>query len=201
MSDLLWIAVPGGRAPDGGARLSIVVVPRLDGSRTLEQEGLAVWPPPGLAGLALAVEFRSSIDAPPTPPVPITALPSVRAGLWSEFFGRIGVRTPLGPIDRPMAVVQSSQHAAAIEAAYQQSAGVLAGVIDATETLELILPEDELFDILGPELLEPELLGDGTTTTPDDPPPRRAQARCRYRTSTPRSRSCASTHRCSARSA
>lgn len=125
-SELLWIAVPGGltNSPDARcALLRVLVVPRLQGS-SLASEGLATWPPPGLATATLAVEFGPDPKH-PAPPVRV-APPHVQAqpGLWEAFFGP---DTPLRPAKQPtapasVAVAETGKQAAAINATFSAAA-------------------------------------------------------------------------------
>ena len=89
MSELLWIAVPGGTTGSGEERtavLRVLIVPRLQGS-SLASEGMEDWPPQSLIGGTLAVDFAEKADgdlhtvevAPPH----IAAQP----GVWRAFFG------------------------------------------------------------------------------------------------------------------
>ncbi|NML65448.1 hypothetical protein HHL22_09550 [Hymenobacter sp. RP-2-7] len=125
-SELLWIAVPGGLTNSNGAQLAVLrvlVVPRLQGS-SLASEGLATWPPPGLATATLAVEFGPDAQH-PAPPV-LVAPPHVQAqpGLWEAFFGP---DTPLQPARQPAApasvtVADTGAQAAAINATFSAAA-------------------------------------------------------------------------------
>ncbi|MGI4832327.1 MAG: hypothetical protein ACRYFK_02600 [Janthinobacterium lividum] len=125
-SELLWIAVPGGiTASDDGryAVLRVLVVPRLQGS-SLASEGLATWPPPGLATATLAVEFGpdSQHFAPPV----LMAPPHMQAqpGLWDAFFGSATLlqpaKQPTAPT--PVAVADKGAQAAAINATFSAAA-------------------------------------------------------------------------------
>ncbi|MEA2126772.1 MAG: hypothetical protein QOI80_3554, partial [Solirubrobacteraceae bacterium] len=60
MSELLWIAVPGGL--EGGRHLlRVLIVPRLNGG-TLAASGMAEWPPHELLTAAPTVTWRAGDD-------------------------------------------------------------------------------------------------------------------------------------------
>ncbi|HSE35961.1 MAG TPA: hypothetical protein VLG74_01585, partial [Blastocatellia bacterium] len=85
MSDLIWIAVPAGLSREGLAVVRVLVIPRLDGV-SINQAGLELWPPPGLAQASLEILVDDGTGAAPQvipKPLQIRAQP----GLWNAFFG------------------------------------------------------------------------------------------------------------------
>jgi hypothetical protein len=101
MSELIWIAVPGGigtpdpHQPDRHeATLRVVITPRLDGG-TLDSNGMKDWPPRDLVHPRVTVEFARSIggavaSVTPDPPPQIAA----QDGLWKAFFDGAHVTPP-----------------------------------------------------------------------------------------------------------
>ena len=88
MSELLWVAVPGGQAtPDGDAVLRLLIVPRLTGRRVERlDEHLGNWPDTLGTVDDLRVELSSGPEA------AITTLSASRPGdadrdLWDACFG------------------------------------------------------------------------------------------------------------------
>jgi hypothetical protein len=85
MSDLLWIPVPGGREA-GQNLLRVLIVPRLDGG-TLEESGMAEWPPQALLDGELALTWRAADDADELAgPAPEVARVADGRELWRELF-------------------------------------------------------------------------------------------------------------------
>jgi hypothetical protein len=66
MSELLWVAVPGGRHEDRQALLRVLVVPKLDGD-SLDSAGMASWPPDELVAATLSVGFAASVEGDTVP--------------------------------------------------------------------------------------------------------------------------------------
>ncbi|MVN75598.1 hypothetical protein GO988_04595 [Hymenobacter sp. HMF4947] len=125
-SELLWIAVPGGITGTADLRqaiLRVLVVPRLQGS-SLAGEGMANWPPPGLATATLAVDFGADADH-LLPPV-LVAPPHIQAqpGLWEAFFGPATTLRPAEPPTAPVpvTVADTTVRAAAIDATFSAAA-------------------------------------------------------------------------------
>ncbi len=132
MSDLLWVAVPGGIAVPGadGAEVVILralVVPRLSSPqpRTVNDYGLANWPAV-LAASSLTVEVAPNANAAPT------TIQSVRRnlvlpGIWPRFFA------PTMPVVSfqsrsydPPVVESTAAHADQIVPSYSTSAQAIA---------------------------------------------------------------------------
>jgi len=101
MSELLWVAVPGGIADNGAVLLRVLVVPMLDGG-TLAGSGMRTWPPPELGAATLTVEWRADDDAPvqraEVPPADVTF--HAQPGLWPRLFDPA---TPVGDRQRAVA--------------------------------------------------------------------------------------------------
>ena len=162
MSELVWIAVPGGRrgiAEGGAARLSVVIMPILTGT-SLAKTGMEDWPPAGLVGAALSVELRSDSNQPATPLfVPVIA--AGQPGLWRSFFAP---DTPIevaaeGAGTTPQVQVEpTSQTAAAVKRTYEAcaQAGITA---ESHGDLQAVLRTQ----------LEANWMGEGTT--PPSPQP------------------------------
>jgi hypothetical protein len=114
---MLWIAVPGGT--DGGRRvLRVLVVPRLDGG-TLEEAGLATWPPSSLLeSRSLALEWRAGDDAPVVEGAVEGADVEIEDGRerWRKLFPASLAAAPVGDRTAPpaVAVVPTSSTADAI---------------------------------------------------------------------------------------
>ena len=103
MSRLVWVAVPGGRGADGIGVLRVLVIPMLDGGRSLDEEGMGSWPPEHSS----ASRRRSGSPRPRAQERPPTCPRTSRLGsawspsLWQEFFGGdITVFPPGGGVDR-----------------------------------------------------------------------------------------------------
>ncbi len=124
MSELLWVAVPGGKVQPDGAVLRVLVVPRLSGlpdTADLAAYGFADWPA-RLAGARLHVERADEPPAGPKTPLPAGAeLPSVRvdppAGIgpaWAEVFPpghTVRAHRPPEPYDPPQVDLSATQSA------------------------------------------------------------------------------------------
>lgn len=123
MSELLWVAVPGGKASAGQVRLRVLVVPKLDPGSPADQ-GMGLWPPPELAAGTVTVELATSPDATPAAHAATPQLTN-QDGLWEAFFGALTVRAPSPPPDRTLEVSPTSQHVADVEKVYQAAAAAL----------------------------------------------------------------------------
>jgi hypothetical protein len=165
MSEVLWVAVPGGRR-DGEVLLRVLVVPKLDGD-SLDTEGMASWPPQELVDATLSVSFAASVEG-DTVPADIdvvsveVAPPHVQAepGLWESFFGSASVRPARAPAAAPEVQVEdTSARASAIATTFQEAAKARIAAEDA---------ERPAFDAVVREQLETHWSGEG--------PPRRATA-------------------------
>ncbi|MGW2559141.1 hypothetical protein ACWCXB_07810 [Streptomyces sp. NPDC001514] len=137
MSELLWVAVPGGRTPGGAAVLRAVIVPRLDGgpAGTLQGAGLADWPAL-LAGCTLDVEVAPEPGAAGelVPGVVRRDGEQVQQGLWQRFFAP---GTTVKPWQARAAyptpdVTQTSAHQDTVSSLYRDAARAGA----APETVE-----------------------------------------------------------------
>lgn len=128
MSELLWIAVPGGTHPAGSRLLRVLVVPKLDGG-TLEGSGMATWPPAALLApnRSLVVDWRAGENAPivETEPAATDVTFEHKDGLWGRFFPP---HTPVGTSPRAPAphpqpeVRRTSELATRIEETFAQPA-------------------------------------------------------------------------------
>jgi hypothetical protein len=124
MSQLMFVAVPGGRTPSGDGLLRVLIVPVLDQGETLQAHQMATWPPPELTttDARLSIEVRSNPSAPPTAPVAARPLVDAVPGLWQRFFGSITVRPPGAPVTRRMDVQPTTEQADGIVGAYREVA-------------------------------------------------------------------------------
>lgn len=125
MSDLLWIAVPGGTQA-GSRLLRVLVVPRLD-SGTLASCGLADWPPRALleAQLKLTLTWRADESAPETQTRESVHIEDGLA-LWRELFEP---GTSVAPAARRtnaerLTVAPTSELAGTIDSTYREPARV-----------------------------------------------------------------------------
>jgi hypothetical protein len=128
MSELGFIAVPGGAVADGIAPLQALVVPRLDTTvRTrLADFGLGDWEAT-LAAATVHVEVRSGPAGAPTRIEGVTRM-TPQPGLWRAFFGPDAVVAPrdLAPFATPD-VTPTSEQERHITAAYRAAATDAAG--------------------------------------------------------------------------
>jgi hypothetical protein len=115
MSDLLWVAVPGGISGQGAgaqATLRMVIMPRLDGG-TLADNGMDHWPPAELVNAGLAIDFASAVGAGITT---VTVSPphlQPQRGLWEKFFAGVAVTpTPAAAAGPPPVAVDPTSHKA-----------------------------------------------------------------------------------------
>lgn len=126
MSELVWIAVPGGRLRDGKVPLSVAIMPRL--TESLGAAGMSDWPATINEQLRPRVLTRpkgsTSVDA---PELTVTVRQTARSDVWQRFFGTIAV-TPFSPPNgypKPE-VGNTSQHAAKVSRTYQRTAAAVA---------------------------------------------------------------------------
>jgi hypothetical protein len=86
MSELLWVAIPGGLTSAGGALVRVLVVPRLDPGN-ISDVGMDDWP----AALASA-DFRLITKTPQGPEAehPAVYQGGAQSTIWREFFGGAG---------------------------------------------------------------------------------------------------------------
>jgi hypothetical protein len=134
MSELLWIAVPGGDT-GGGPLLRVVVVPRLDPG-TLADAGMAAWPPRSLLeGRSIVLQWRDDaettiMDAPvPPDDLRITA----DGGLWTRMFRPdlpVGTGRRGGAAVSDVEVRRTSEQATRIDRTF---AGPVATVVNPEE--------------------------------------------------------------------
>lgn len=127
MSELIWVAVPGGidrKVEPPEAILRVVILPRLSGT-TLAASGMEHWPPPALTKDTLSVQVSSSPDTEgrtiPVPPPYLQAQP----GLWEEFFGQGTLVTPAQGRSRTMPeveVTKTSEDARDIKTTFEKVA-------------------------------------------------------------------------------
>ncbi len=128
MSELLWIAVPGGAVrPDGNAPLALLIVPRLTGTGdTLAAYGMDRWPAL-LKGTTFTLEFRGHATVPVTPIQPLAA--EQAQPRWDALFlappkvatpGWVQVRSWAQPAQRDLDILDTGAEATAIQDAYAQ---------------------------------------------------------------------------------
>jgi hypothetical protein len=98
MSELLWVAVPGGTF-ERGKLLRVLIVPKLQGG-SLAEHGMQSWPPRSLVEATLEVQFVAELAAEPDAATPETVQvkPDVAAqpGVWERLLANKTVETP-GP--------------------------------------------------------------------------------------------------------
>jgi hypothetical protein len=123
MSELMWVAVPGGTSGQSAtdqATLRILITPKLDDG-TLAGHGLDQWPPPSLVGGQLAVDFANAVGGDVTT---VTVNPphiQAQSGLWQTFFAAsMAVTAPPGRGAAPPQVVvdSTSENADAMDATF-----------------------------------------------------------------------------------
>ena len=123
MSQLLWIAVPGG-IESGRAKLRVLIVPRLDGG-SLQQRGMAQWPPDQLRQGTVRVEVHGPGANPQTPPALVrTSTPAIKfqSGLWERLVDGLKVEnagTPQAVLPEMLNVRETSDDAKSIAATLQ----------------------------------------------------------------------------------
>ena len=133
MSDLRMVAVPCGLAPDGSARVRVLVVPRLD-SGTLTDFGLGDWP--GLLAAA-TLELKVDVGSGSQTVVPVTPLSSGRSEVWQAFFSGDGAIIDDTVPGRPGSVNVLPRHDLAVQATgiYRQAAVDLANPSTPPQTV------------------------------------------------------------------
>jgi len=126
MSEILFVAVPGGRIGADRALIQVVVVPRLTGPWA--EAGMADWAHDvGQATLTVERVVAGQLEM-----VPVTRLSVPDVDLWRSTF-------PAGTLLRafaateydPPAVTPTAQHAEDIGTTYEESAKAIAGAPDA----------------------------------------------------------------------
>src|SRR5262245_24923151 len=143
MSELVFIAVPGGRsgpAATDPATLRVVISPRLDGGK-LSDHNMEHWPPRELASPALSVDFASAVGATPlSPPVAITTVRiQPQRELWEAFFGGTDVTPPpRGASAPPVVVDPTGRRAADIMATFREVVTKDLAHLDDTARHELL---------------------------------------------------------------
>ncbi len=128
MSELLWIAVPGGITEQGGTRvahLRIALMPKLERA-SLAEAGMAQWPPPSLVTGTLVVDFATGPDM---DVVPVSVPPPhvrPQAGVWDAFFGAGTTVRTTRPANAPPAVdvAPTAAEAAAVRGTFENCARI-----------------------------------------------------------------------------
>ena len=138
MSELIWVAVPGGRVIDGPpdvgklAVLRALIVPRLDGdsSSGLAAYGLENWPQT-LAEGTLQVLLRSDAAATAKPATDVVVRDQANPDAWHALFDGMAIRvfSRLPAYDVP-AVTRTAKQAGTIHTAYQATAQELLSAPD-----------------------------------------------------------------------
>ncbi len=126
MSELVWVAIPGG-LQSGRQLIRVLVVPKLDGG-TLDSCGMAIWPPQSLGDQTLAADWRADesgtsqeVSVPPA-----DVILSAQPGLWQRFFApstAVGAGRQNGPHPEPV-VSPTASTASDIDGTYSGAAGV-----------------------------------------------------------------------------
>ena len=118
MSELIWVAVPGGTTGSSDtdqATLRVVITPQLDpGPLT---GGMASWPPTELTTATLLVEFAASFGGPVVASTTVPP-PHIQAqdGLWAAFFTGAVVQAQTRRVSAQVVDVdRTSQKAQAID--------------------------------------------------------------------------------------
>ena len=96
MSDLLWVAVPGGMSSQGAtaqATLRVLIMPRLEGG-SLADAGMDHWPPAALLASPLAIDFASAVGADVVTTIVNPPHLQPQSGLWETFFADATVTPP-----------------------------------------------------------------------------------------------------------
>lgn len=132
MSELVWVAVPGG-VREGKALVRVLIDPRLTGG-SLAGDGMQSWPPPALADEALELDFApdgGSPDATNLRTLAVTPDIDAQAGLWERWFTHM-------PVERSTAratgadaldLIPSSKHATDIRETFGAAAEVAIGAV------------------------------------------------------------------------
>lgn len=128
MSELLWIAVPGG-ITSGTALLRVLVVPKLDGG-PLSRHGMDHWPPATLQQGPVRVEVHAAGANPQSRPAltrDVTPTIAFQRGLWELLIHRITVENVqalrAAPTDQ-LTVHETSRDARAIARVLQATSAV-----------------------------------------------------------------------------
>lgn len=125
MTELVWVAVPGGRAGPEGAVLRALVVPRIDGEGRLDEFAPGAWPSV-CAGAVLTVEVAADQQTPAEPLIDaVRNAVQVDPQLWRSVFPPdLQVRPWRRPLAGALAPVveQTTSHKTAILGVYQTSA-------------------------------------------------------------------------------
>jgi hypothetical protein len=135
MSEMLWIAVPGG-IKSGSALLRVLIVPKLDGG-SLSEHGMAQWPPSQLREGTVRVEVfapGASADTPSALTRDLTPTISFQSGLWAKLTDGITVESGMSP-QAPPAPAALTVHATSRDA--QAIASTLKGASQTPITTEL----------------------------------------------------------------
>ncbi|MDX6743835.1 hypothetical protein [Actinocorallia sp. A-T 12471] len=125
MNDMLWVAVPAGRATPATVQIRVLVVPRLGGG-VLEEFGFQDWPSL-LANSSFEVRVKDDDGVRTLDAVPGQE-PVAASEAWHAFFdGAAGVIEPYTPKVQPTPEVRPT-HAQALTVAtsYRECAAVLA---------------------------------------------------------------------------
>jgi hypothetical protein len=104
MSELLWVAVPGGtferevpgRTFERGALLRVLIVPKLQGG-SLVDHGMQSWPPRSLVEATLEVQFAelaAEPDAATAQTVQVNPDVAAQPEVWERLFAHTTVETP-----------------------------------------------------------------------------------------------------------
>ena len=129
MSELLWIAVPGG-ITSGTALLRVLLVPKLDGG-PLSRHGMEHWPPTTLQQGTVRVEVHAAGANPQAQPAltrDVAPTIAFQRGLWELLTDRITVENVqtlrAAPTDQ-LTVHETSRDARAIARVLQAASGVM----------------------------------------------------------------------------
>jgi hypothetical protein len=128
VSELLWIAVPGGIA-SSTALLRVLVVPKLEGG-PLSRHGMDHWPPATLQQGPVRVELHAagaSTQSPPALTRNVTPTIAFQRGLWELLMDRTtveDVRTLRAAATDQLAVHETSRDARAIARVLQATSAV-----------------------------------------------------------------------------
>jgi hypothetical protein len=162
MSEILFIAVPGGRIGADRALIQVVVVPRLTGPWA--EAGMADWAHDvGQATLPVEQVVAGQLDT-----VPVTRLSVPDVDLWRSTFpaGTLLRAFAATEYDAP-AVTPTAQHADAIGTTYEESAKAIAGAPGAGSGDDEIRRQlqEHWQDTAGP--VTPERTSEPIFVTPD----------------------------------
>ena len=121
MSELLFIAVPGGAVrPDGLAPLAVVVVPRLSGGGgDLASHGMDRWPEL-LHSTRFTVSFRGQGEGQPVTPQPGIDASEMLEHWQTMFPADTPVRPYVTPPERDVDILETTTHVKDIRALYRQ---------------------------------------------------------------------------------